>query len=133
MPKNELLRPPGKTHYLAHHTVPHARKNLRVVFDTASKVDGQSLSTSVYPGPDVLQSLVGVLLRFRQGAVPVTADLRKFYHSVFLPKEDVDMFRFFWFEQPDNPDSAIVEYRLLIHLFGGGWSQAVCSHASSNL
>ena len=128
VPSTELDRPKGQKFYIPHHHVDHPRKNIRVVFDTASETDGRSLSTEVYPGPDVLNSLVGVLIRFRQGKVPVTADLRRYYHSVYLPKSDVDFFRYFWFSVPDDPTSPIQEYRLLIHLFGGCWSQAVCAH-----
>ena len=128
VPKAELDRPKGEKFYIAHHHVDHPKKNLRVVFDTKSKTDGRSLSTEVYTGPDVLSSLMGVLIRFRQGAIPITADLRRYYHSVYLPKSDVDYFRFFWFAIPDDPTSPIVEHRLLIHLFGGCWSQAVCGH-----
>jgi len=68
-------------------------------------------------------------MRFRQRKFPITADLRKYYLSVHLPKEDSDFMRFFFYEDPKDPKSPVVEYRVTTHIFGGIWSQSVAGHA----
>ena len=64
---NELLTPtPGKVWYLPHHGVYHPKKpgKVRVVFDCSSKFQGLSLNDCLMQGPDLTNSLVGVLTRF---------------------------------------------------------------------
>ena len=53
--------------YLPHHPVynPH-KKKLRVVFDCSASFGGTSLNDQLLKGPDLLNSLVGVLTRFRE-------------------------------------------------------------------
>ena len=54
--------------YLPHHAVFHAKKpnKIRVVFDCAAQYNGTSLNEQLLPGPDILNSLIGVLSRFRK-------------------------------------------------------------------
>ena len=67
---------PNHEWYLPHHGVTHARKpdKLRVVFDSSSKYGGISLNDLLLKGPDLTNSLIGVLLRFRKSKLhwPVT-------------------------------------------------------------
>ena len=54
--------------YLPHHGVVNPKKpeKLRVVFDYAAKYKGRSLNQELLQGPDLNNTLLGVLLRFRQ-------------------------------------------------------------------
>ena len=58
----------GKTWYLPHHGAFHSQKKdkIRVVFDAAAMQEGVSLNNQLHQGPDLTNSLLGVLLRFRQ-------------------------------------------------------------------
>ena len=62
----ELLR--TDTWYLPHHPVFHPQKpdKVRVVFDCSAKYRGSSLNDQLLQGPDLTNTLVGVLTRFRQ-------------------------------------------------------------------
>ena len=64
------------TWYLPHHPVtnPHKPGKLRIVFDAAAEYEGTSLNKNLVQGPDTTNSLIGVLLRFRQGSIGLVAD-----------------------------------------------------------
>ena len=57
--------------YLPHHPVLNPQKpdKMRIVFDCAAKHQGVSLNDAVLQGPDLINNLMGVLLRFRQQPV----------------------------------------------------------------
>ena len=56
----------GDAWYVPHHGVyhPHKPGKSRVVFDCSAKFVGLSLNSMLYKGPDLINSLVGVLTRF---------------------------------------------------------------------
>ncbi|XP_060589840.1 uncharacterized protein LOC132744996 [Ruditapes philippinarum] len=59
---------PGRIWYLPHHPVVNPKKpgKVRVVFDCAAKYRGTSLNDNLLQGPDLTNSITGVLMRFRQ-------------------------------------------------------------------
>ena len=122
VPKDEIEPPIGGASWLCHHGVDHKRKKLRVVFDASRKYDDISLNKAIFQGPDLLAPLLGILLRFRQNPVAVTADIASFFHCVLTPPEDRDFARYLWFEG-GNPNARILEMRMKVHLFGGVSSQ----------
>ena len=71
----------SKTWYLPHHAVVNPNKSgkVRVVFDAASKFDGVPLNDKLLTGPDLLNNLVGVLMRFRTGRIGVMADIEQMF------------------------------------------------------
>ena len=117
--------------YVPHHAVHNEKKDKpRIVFDCAAKYMGLSLNDAVYSGPDLTNSLVGVLLRFRCRKVAMMADIQAMFHQVKVPKEQRDVLRFLWYPDGDLSRSPVV-YRMTSHLFGGTWSPAACAHALS--
>ncbi|XP_043264286.1 uncharacterized protein LOC122404416, partial [Colletes gigas] len=84
--------------YLPHFGVQNASKpgKLRIVFDAAAKTAGICLNDQLESGPDLLQPLPGVLLRFRQYAVACKADIKDMFLRVKVRKEDRDAQRFLW-------------------------------------
>ncbi|XP_076660490.1 uncharacterized protein LOC143363843 [Halictus rubicundus] len=84
--------------YLPHFGVQNASKpgRLRLVFDAAAKTKGVSLNDMLETGPDLLQPLAGVLLRFRQYAVACKADIKDMFLRVKMREEDRDAQRFLW-------------------------------------
>ena len=92
----------GKTWYLPHHGVYHpTKKKIRVVFDAAAKYEGISLNKQLISGPDLTNSLVGVLIRFRKGLIPFTADIESMFYQVGVPKKHQDYLRFMWWPNGD--------------------------------
>ncbi|CAG4984592.1 unnamed protein product [Parnassius apollo] len=98
------------------------KKKLRIVFDAAAKYEGKSLNDALLSGPDLLQSLFGVLLRFREGPVAVTADIQDMFLRVKVREDDRDSLRFLWrgSRRTGNPE----EYRMSSIIFGAASSPA---------
>ncbi|XP_034836304.1 uncharacterized protein [Maniola hyperantus] len=105
-----------RTWYLPHFAVIHPQKGkLRVVFDAAEKTNGKSLNDALLAGPDLLQSLFGVLLRFRQGPTAVAADIKEMFLRIIIREEDRDSLRFLWRETESEEPK---EYRMKSLIFG---------------
>ena len=68
-------------------------------------------------GPDLVNSLVGILLRFGNGNVAISADVEAMYHQVRVPQEDADSLRFLWMEDPSKEGPPDV-FQMLVHIFG---------------
>jgi len=108
-----------RTWYLPHHGVfhPHKPGKICVVFDAAALHDGVSLNSQLNRGPDLTNSLLGVLLRFRQERIVLAADIQSMFLQVKVPAEDADALRFLWWEDADfrKPPE---EYQMVSHIFG---------------
>ena len=74
---------------------------VRVVYDCAAKSGGVSLNDNLLHRPDLVHKLFGVLLRFREGTIAVSADVKQMFHQVRVPEHDRDAFRFLWFPAGD--------------------------------
>ncbi|KZS19687.1 Uncharacterized protein APZ42_013850 [Daphnia magna] len=64
------------------------KESIRVVFDEAAENGGTSINQSLLRRPNLLVSLLGVLLRFQMNLVMVVADREKMFHQVKVPVED---------------------------------------------
>ena len=109
----------GKVWYLPHFGVYHPKKptQIRVVFDSSAEFEGVSLNKELLSGPHMMNSLLGVLIRFRTETTAVMCDIEQMFHSFHVNPSHRDFLRFLWFE--DNViGKPIVEYRMNVHLFG---------------
>ncbi|KAK7910443.1 hypothetical protein WMY93_015127 [Mugilogobius chulae] len=105
--------------YLPTFGVYHPQKpsQIRVVFDSSAQWDGVSLNDVLLQGPDLNNSLLGVLMRFRTGPIGVLADIEQMFHCFVVREDCRDVLRFLWYR--DNlPDNEVVEYRMRVHIFG---------------
>ena len=108
----------------------HPKKpdQVRVVFDCSALYNSQSLNKNLLQGPDQLNSLIGVLTRFRKEDVALTCDMKQMFHSFHITTSHRDFLRFLWFENNDL-DGAISEFRMNVHLFGAVSSPAVANYS----
>ena len=120
----------GGVWYLPHHYVlsPSKPDKLRVVFDCAAKCQGQSLNDTVLQGPDLMNRLVGVLLRFREGQVALMSDIEQMFHQVGVADGHRDVLRFLWWPGGDMTQQPAT-YRMTVHPFGGVWSPSCANFA----
>ena len=105
--------------YIPHHGVYHPKKpkKLRIVFHCSVEFQGQSLNHHLLQGPDLTNSLLGVLCHFRQEPVAFACDIEEMFHQVHVNEEHCDLLRFLWWDQEDTTKDP-TEYRTTVHLFG---------------
>ncbi|XP_034382324.1 uncharacterized protein LOC117726257 [Cyclopterus lumpus] len=124
----------GERWYIPHHGVYHARKpdKLRVVFDCSARYKGTSLNYHLLPGPDMLNNLSGVLLRFRRHPVALMCDIEKMFHQFHVKEVDRNYLRFLWWKQGvlNSPPS---EFRMKVHLFGAASSPGCANYGLKHL
>ena len=87
----------------------HSQKQdkILVVFDAASLHNAVSLNNQLLQGSDFTNSLLGILLRFRQYPIAL---------KVKVPPEDSDALRFLWWEDSDLERPS--EFQKTSHIFG---------------
>ena len=88
---------------------------VRRVLNGASKFHGKSLNSCLLTGPDLLQDLLNVLLRFRQYQYAVSADIEGMFLQFGVPPPDQTCLRFLWREDPTHNVETLPYTR---HIFG---------------
>ena len=85
----EASTPTSRQWFLPHHPVrnPNKPDKVQIVMGAAAKYDGVSLNDKLHTGPDLLNSLVGVLLRFREQRDGLAADIEAMFHQVQIREE----------------------------------------------
>jgi len=128
-----LVWSPTKTLKLCGFTSPSRNPPLksgkvRVVFDCTAKFRDTSLNDMLLSGPDLLQNLIGVLLRFRLGKIAFTSDIQVMFHQVKVPLVDQKFLRFLWWPQGDTAKEP-EEHCMTVHIFGAKSSRSVANFA----
>ena len=101
---------------------------IRVVFDCSARYNGTSLNDQLMQGPDLTNSLVGVLQRFRREPVAIMADIEAMFHQVHVPIQQCDYLRFLWWTD-GNINAELEEYQMVVHLFGATSSPSCSNYA----
>jgi hypothetical protein len=68
--------------YLPNHPMlnPHKPEKVRVVFDCSAKYSNKLLNDQLLQGPDMTNTLVGVLTRLREERVAITSDIESMFY-----------------------------------------------------
>ncbi|XP_071946012.1 uncharacterized protein [Antedon mediterranea] len=126
----ELSSYGGPVHYISHHGVLRPDKKstpLRIVFNSSAMYQGHCLNEYWMKGPDMLNDLFGVILRFRENETAIIGDISKMYHRVLIPIRDQHVHRFLW--RNLNIDSKIDVYLKTVLTFGDKPSSAMAQTA----
>ena len=88
--------PADQCWYIPHHGVYHPKKpdKIRVVFDCACSYHEFCLNKELLQGPNLTNSLVGVLTRFRMEQVAFMADIDSMFYQVRIPEKQRSFVRF---------------------------------------
>ena len=124
----EAAIPTPKQWFLPHHPVrnPDKPDKVRIVMDAAAKHDGVSLNDQLHTGPDLLNSLVDVLLRFREQRFGLAADIEAMFQQVQIREEDQPALSFLWrnLELQRPPDL----YQMLVMILGAASSPCMANY-----
>ncbi|KAK7918663.1 hypothetical protein WMY93_009947 [Mugilogobius chulae] len=102
----------GPVWYVSHLIAPNPHSvstPVRLVWNSSQRYRGLSLNDMLIKGPDVLNPIRAVLLRFRAGVFAALGDIRKMYNSVWLEEREVHLHRFLW---RDTEDSEIEDFAI---------------------
>lgn len=132
VPVEELENQPAW--YIPHHGVYHPQKpgKIRVVFDCSARFQNTALNDHLLTGPELTNTLVGVLCRFRKGPVAFMCDVERMFHQFRVRPEDQDYLRFLWWEHGDLESSPSV-FRMRVHLFGAASSPGCANFGLKHL
>ena len=88
--KKDSSKISNKRNYTPHHGVVNINKpeTVRVVFDALAKCDNRSLNEKLLPVIDYLNSLVGVLTKFRHGKYAIIGDIKRMFLQVNVKEKD---------------------------------------------
>ena len=121
--------PTPKQWFLQHHPVRNPKKpdKVQIVMAAAAKYDGVSVNDKLHIGPGLLNSLVDVLLRFREQHVGLATDIEAMFPQVQII-EDQPALRFLWrnlgLERPPGV------YQMLVVIFGAASSTCMANYVS---
>ena len=121
------LSPVQKYWYLQVFGVTHPQKpdQIRCVFDSSAKHENLSLNGVLLTGPDLTNSLLGVLVSFRREAVAITADIQQMFYCFNVSEDHMNYLRFLWNKDLSN---SLVEYRMCVQVFGNSPSPAIVTY-----
>eukprot|EP00064_Thunnus_orientalis_P013841 superscaffoldBa00002314_g13882 len=96
---------------------PHKPDQIRVVFDSSAHHHGVSLNNICLTGPNLNNTLLGVLMQFREERVAVTADIKQMFHSFLVLDDQTNFLHFLWHWHNDM-EEPLVENHMRVHVFG---------------
>ncbi|XP_062707432.1 uncharacterized protein LOC134287995 [Aedes albopictus] len=131
MTVEELEAPCNRVWYLPIFPVVNPNKpgKIRLVWDAAAKIHGVCLNSVLLKGPDLLVSLLSVLVRFREFRVAVSGDIREMYHQVLMRPVDQHCLRFLWKDNED--DTAPSTYVMQVMSFGACCSPSTAQYVKN--
>ena len=94
--------------------------------NAAAKYKGESLNDTLLPGLDLLQSLVGIIFRFREHQIALTADIEAMFLQVKVPPQECIVLKILWRSRPEDKVGA---YEYARYVFGANSSPTCANYA----
>lgn len=102
----------GPVWYVSHLIAPNSHSvttSVRLVWNSSQRFRGVSLNDLLIKGPDVLNQICAVLLRFRSRVHAALEDIKMMYNSVWLEDREVHLHGFLW---RDTEEEELGEYAI---------------------
>lgn len=134
--KEEIDNWKGPKWYISHLIAPNPHSTttpVRIVWNSSQEFRGMSLNDLLHKGPDVLNPIRGVLLRFRSGLHAALGDVKKMYNSIWLKDKEVHLHRFLWRDNPGDEIEVFVVVRVNIGDKPAGCIAQVAMRETANL
>lgn len=111
--KEEIEDYNGPVFYISHHEVLKLESKTtpyHIVFNSSANFHGHVLNEYYAKGPDTLNNLLGVILRFREEPVAIIGDIEKKFHSISIPLLDQMTHRLLWRDLDEwrEPDTYVM-------------------------
>lgn len=119
----------GPVYYVTMHEVykPDSLSTpIRLVINSSLKYDGISLNDVLMKGPDTLNNLYGIQLKFRTFLYGLVCDMSKMYHSVHTTEKEKHLRRVLYRE---NPTDEFSTYGITRAMFGDKPAAAITAEA----
>ena len=88
---------------------------VRPVFDASCRgKDSPSLNDCLEKGPNLLEEIPRVLMRFRKEDIGVISDIRKAFLQISVEKSDRDFLRFLWWDSYDEKRLKVYRHRRVV-------------------
>ena len=100
----------GPIHFTSHHEIHNSKSSstpLRIVFNPSASFKGHVLNEYYAKGPDMLNDMLGIFLRFRMCKIGVVGDIKKMYNSILLSTLDQFTHLFLWRDMDTSKDPEI--------------------------
>ncbi|UYV61856.1 hypothetical protein LAZ67_1006861 [Cordylochernes scorpioides] len=93
-------------HYLPHRPIYKVQSEttpIRPVYDASCKASKRSLSLNecLETGPNLIEPLPEILIRFREKKIGAIADIRKAFQTIGIDEKERDYLRFLWWDEQD--------------------------------
>ena len=128
--KEEINEYKGPTFYVPHHEVykeDSASTPVRLVINSSLKFRGKSFNDVLMKGPNTLNDLFGVQLRFRSYQIALVCDVAKMYHSIRTTEKERHLRRVLW--RDCDPTQPIKTYGTEVMMFGDKPAAAISTVA----
>jgi len=88
---------------------------VRPVFDASCKTNRKpSLNELLEKGPNLMELVPTILLRFRMNEIGVIADIRKAFQMIEVRETDRDFLRFLWWENPVQQNIRVYRHKRVV-------------------
>ena len=112
--REEIDNYKGPVHYISHHEVLKLESKstpVRIFFNSSANYRGHILNHCWAKGFDLLNSLIGVLIRFRENKIAMIRDIKKMYHAIKTKPTAQHIHRFLWrnMDSSKEPETYIIQ------------------------
>ena len=126
--EEEASELPKKAWYLPLLVVQNPKKpnKVRLVLDAAAKSHGKSLNDFLLQGPDRMNSIPGILWRWREKRIAVTSDVIAMFSQIRVQEKDRPSLRFLW--RGSRRSGGFDVYESPVVIFGATCSPSIAEH-----